>query len=314
MSDHSGKGEDCLIFSWFFPAACRRNGALPPLSAPLPPRDCPRPHRCPRRSARGYANPEGSAPARPPPRSFTPSWLPQKKDPSSCPSPRASGRPPSALGRGRSLRTLRPPPARRHSGSGPARQRRGGSPGRAEPRRGRGAGGGRRVPPLRRAPAPRFASGRGVSRGAPNNKGKFESSRRRRRRTGCGDVREQCRCQPARPPPLKGARGSARGPRRRPGGWKGRGACAGPPALQPPAAAGSLRHCPPGLGAEQIPRLTAPSLPCCAPRGLHRPNRCLQLPGRTGGRRGGSARAPPGRAELPAALRGWAGRALGSAA
>ncbi|XP_050832396.1 basic proline-rich protein-like [Serinus canaria] len=143
----------------------------------------------------------------------------------------------------------------------PGRQSRGGSPRRAVPRRGRPAGGGRRVPPLRRAPAPHFASGRGVSRGAPNNKGKFESSRRRRRRTGCGDVREQCRCQPARPPPLKGVRGAAGGPRRRPRGWKGRGSCTGPPALQPSAAAGSLRHCPPERGAEQILCLTAASFP-----------------------------------------------------
>lgn len=62
------------------------------------------------------------------------------------------------------------------------------------------------------APAPRFACGRGVSRGAPNNKDKFESSRRR---TGCSDVREQCcASRPApRPPPLKGA-GPARGARR----------------------------------------------------------------------------------------------------
>lgn len=126
-------------FFLFFSAACRRNGALPRLSAPVPPRGCPRPPLLDALICAGLRRPPPRAapPARPPPRSFTPSRLPQKRDCSSCLSPCASGRSPTASGRGGALRTLRPPPlsVRSQRRAGPAAPR-------GEPRAGSAGGDG----------------------------------------------------------------------------------------------------------------------------------------------------------------------------
>ncbi|XP_032550931.1 translation initiation factor IF-2-like [Chiroxiphia lanceolata] len=206
----------------------------------------------------------------------------KKRNP--LPAPPAAPR--SPRGAAEAVRTLRggraaaaPPRPRRGCGGGAPGGRRGPLPAPASRRRATSRRSGV-------APAPRFASGRGVSRGAPNNKGKFESSRRR---TGCGDVREQCRCQPARPPPLKGAPGAAGGPAAGLGDRdRGGGGCAGPA-----PAPGSLWHCPPARGAEPMLRVTAPSLPRPPPpRSLPSAARKTRRP--LGGERSGRAPRPRG--------------------
>lgn len=137
MSDRSGKGEDCLIYFNFFSAACRRNGALPPLSAPVPPRGCPRP---PPLDALLSAGPAAAGLHRPPaPQSSAPGAAPApliyafvaspEKRPLFLPFSLCLQPPPDRLGA--LLRPLRPrpPPPRGQSGGRPPLSAAGGAAG-----------------------------------------------------------------------------------------------------------------------------------------------------------------------------------------